>query len=312
MIVNEIYRYLGGDLVTADDKTIETALRSFRVSLVRNLTKKPESQNRRGVSASSPWYCQRRILYEVRDTERVPFAPRSRLAFLMGDTVEAFGIFLTRLAGVQILTPSLDGKQESVEADFDGRKVPGHIDMTVWDGGGAVIPVDWKSMADYGFKEFEQATRDPSAKWWTEERWGYLTQLRVYMKAKGSPYGVFVGVNKNTGHMAEMHVPPDPSWEVEMSGRVAAVAETIASGALPERPSWATVSLKAGLNERADGSKGAVEEIDHFRCGYCPFVKTCWTGFDLVPLKSAPKWRKAVEAEARTAAQAPTARKVVA
>lgn len=302
MIVDAIEKYLGGTLVMADDKALDAALRSFRVSLVRNLTQ-TDHENRKGLRASSPWYCGRRIIYEMQDEKRADLAPRSRLAFLMGDTVEAFGIFLTRLAGVPILSPGLDGKQEAHEVDIGEARIVGHIDMTVWDSSGAVIPVDWKSMADYGFKEFEAAIRDPSAKWWTENRWGYLTQLRIYMIAKAAPYGVFVGVNKNTGHMAEMHVPPDPEWAVEMETRATRMARLIAAGAAPDsipRPPWATTKILPGANQRADGSKGPVEEIVNWRCDYCPFWQSCYPGFDLLPLKSGPVRRRAIEPTAET------------
>lgn len=297
MIVDVIYKYLAGNLVSADDTMLDAALRSFRTSLVRNLTTSAR-EKRKGLFASSPWYCARRILYENSDTEREPLQPRARITFLMGDTVEAFGIFLARLAGVPILSPGLDGKQESHEVQIGTATVKGHIDMTVRDSGGNVIPVDWKSMSKYGFSEFEQAIRDPSAKWWKEERFGYLTQLRIYMRAKASTYGIFVGVCKDTGHMAEMHVPCDPAWDEEITSRANYLAALLVSNAAPDfipRPPWATSNVLSGANQRPDGTKGAVEEIAHWRCGYCPFIKACWPGFQVVPLKAGPEWRKAVE-----------------
>ena len=60
-----------------------------------------------------------------------------------------------------------------------------------------------------------------------------------------------------------------------------------------------TATVKAGANERPDGTKGPVEEVSHWRCGYCPHVKTCWDGFGVVPLTSGPKWRKAVSADSQ-------------
>jgi hypothetical protein len=93
---------------------------------------------------------------------------------------------------------------------------------------------------------------------------------------------------------------PDPSWEVEFRQRCAYLMKHVAPGApIPPRPSWATSTVKAGANERPDGTKGPVEEVSHWRCGYCPHVKTCWDGFDVVPLTSGPKWRKAVSADSQ-------------
>lgn len=276
---------------------LDSALRSFRASLVRNLTKN-EREARTGLHASSPWYCARRVLYQHTGAATEPLQPRARVTFLMGDTVEAFGIFLARLAGVDILTPGLDGKQERHNVSVGTATIDGSIDMTVRDSAGVVIPVDWKSMSEISFGEFEQAIRDPSAKWWSSERWGYLTQLRLYMKAKVSAYGVFVGLNKNTGAMAEMHVPCDPEWDAEVVRRADYLKPLMDSGAAPDsipRPPWATTEVKSGANERADGSKGPVEEIAHFRCRYCPYLGACWPGFEVVPLKSGPKWRRAVD-----------------
>lgn len=300
MIVDRIYDYLRGDLAQADGAMLDTAARFFRSSLSRNLTSEPQEE-RRHLAASSPWYCARRILYGINGAERAPLNPRSRLAFLMGDTLEQTGILLSRLAGVDVVSPGIDGKQEGGKVEIAGVPISYHMDQVVRDGAGVLVPVDWKSMADYGFGEFESAIRDPSHKWWTEERWGYLTQLRIYMKAKDAPYGLFVGVNKNTGNMAEMHVPPDPTWWAEMEKRVAYVEKARTATAIVDRPPWATTTIKDGSNLRADGSKGSVEEVQHWRCGYCPFVATCWDGFELVPLKSKPVWRKAVSAEAATA-----------
>lgn len=302
MICDKIYEYLGGTLAKADDGVLDAALRSFRASLVRNLTDH-KREARTGLHASSPWYCARRVLYQHNGADTEPLQPRARVTFLMGDTVEAFGIFLARLAGVDIVTPGLDGKQERHEIAVGTATVDGSIDMTVRDSSGAIVPVDWKSMSEIGFGEFEQAVRDPSAKWWERERWGYITQLRLYMKAKGSAYGVFVGLNKNTGAMAELHVPRDLEWESEVVKRADYLKSLMdahaAADSIP-RPPWATTDALPGANQRADGSKGAVEEIAHWRCRYCPFIQACWLGFEVVPLKSGPKWRKAVEPTAIT------------
>jgi hypothetical protein len=222
------------------------------------------------------------------------------MTFLVGDVLEQTVIFLARMAGVPILSPAVGEEQEGVAVDVDGLPVVGNMDLVVAGPGGVQIPVDVKSMSEFGFKEFERAILDPKHVWWTDDprsgnRWSYLTQLRFYMMAKKSDHGIFVAVDKNTGHMAEMHVTPDPMWDSEFRARARYIKALQESGAIPPRPSWAVTDVKSGANERPDGSKGPVEEIKVWRCaGYCPHTKTCWPGFDVVPLASGPKWRKAV------------------
>ncbi len=216
------------------------------------------------------------------------------MTFLMGDVLEQTALLLARLAGVDVVSPGIDGKQEGGVLDVNGVPISWHLDMTARDPNGVVIPIDIKSMSEIGFGEFEKAIVDPSAKWWTENRWSIITQLRTYMVAKSAPYGIFVGISKNTGHMAELHVPPDPSWLEEFQARVAYVEKARTDTALPPRPPWAVTETKTGDNLRADGSKGAVEEIKHWMCSYCDFRAACWPDFLLVPLKSGPKFRRAV------------------
>lgn len=293
MICDKIDAYLRGERVAADSRMLDTATEFFRTSLTRNLTNH-KHEERTGLHASSDWRCAKRILAKQRGAPRVAQNPRSSIAFLLGDTIEQMGILLSRLAGVDVVTPGLDGKQERGTIEVEGENIAYALDMTVRDPAGAVVPVDWKSMASYGFDEFEEAIRNPQGKWWNEERFGYLTQLRLYMKAKNAAYGLFVGVAKETGHMAEMHVPQDPSWWEEFTARVRYYSSWKVKEEYPPRPALATSSVKPGSNLRPDGTKGAVEEIDWWYCRYCPVIEFCWPGFKMVPLTSGPKWRKAV------------------
>lgn len=306
MIVDKIMDYLGGNLTEADDARLAVVADRVAKSLKRNMTKTERSAKPRGLSASSPWYCGRRVLYELNNTDRAPLNPRSRIAFLMGDTLEVVGIELARLAGVDVISPGPDGRQHEAVVTVGGNPVACHLDMTIRDVAGREIPVDWKSMADYGFGEFERASQDPEAKWWTEERFGYLAQLRIYMKAIEAPYGIFVAVNKNTGVLAELHVKPDAAFDEEIAQRSKKIVEWIGKKETPPRPTWATSIVKEGKNLRPDGTEGPVEEVQAWRCGYCPFISTCWSGFGLVPLKSKPVWRRAVEPQATVSGGART------
>ena len=300
MIVSRVESYLSGARAKVDDAVLDAAMRGIRASFVKNLTDATR-ERREGLHASSKWSCTRRMLYDLAETEPEALSARARVTFMLGDVWEQALLYLIRQAGVDIVTPALDGVQERHVLTVEGAMISGSIDLVVRDPNGNEIPVDAKSMNSRSFGEFKDAITDPKAEWWEKQRWDYLTQLRFYMIAKRAPYGIFVAVNKDTGHMAEMHVSPDPTWEVEFRQRCKYLMEWIGKRtadvtALPPRPAWATSKVMPGANQRPDGSKGAVEEVQHWRCGYCPHVRSCWDGFDVVPLTSGPKWRKAVSA----------------
>ena len=298
MIVDKVEAYLSGARATVNDAVLDAAMRGIRASFVKNLTDATR-EKREGLHASSKWSCTRRMLYDLSETEPESLTARARVTFMLGDVWEQALLFLIRQAGVDIVTPGIDGVQERHVLTIEGATISGSIDLVVRDSAGAEIPVDAKSMNARSFGEFKDAILNPRAEWWDKQRWDYLSQLRFYMIAKKAPYGMFVAVCKDTGHMAELHVLPDPTWEVEFRKRCAYFMEWLGkrvadASAMPPRPSWAVSEVKPGANERPDGTKGAVEEVAHWRCGYCPHVKSCWDGFALVPLKAGPKWRRAV------------------
>lgn len=306
MIVDVVERYLSGARATVNDAVLDAAMAGIRKSFVKNLTDATR-EKREGLHASSKWSCTRRMLYDLAETEPEPLTARARDTFMLGDVIEQTEIFLLRMAlladptiPLKIVSPGIDGVQERHVLTVEGAVISGNIDLVVAGPDGVEIPADVKSMNARSFGEFKDAILNPKAEWWEKQRWDYLTQLRFYMMAKRAPYGLFVAKCKDTSHRAEMRVMPDPSWEVEFRQRCAYLMKHVAPGApIPPRPSWATSTVKAGANERPDGTKGPVEEVSHWRCGYCPHVKTCWDGFGVVPLTSGPKWRKAVSADSQ-------------
>lgn len=301
MIVDRIYEYLGGPKGVVDavqEGLLDVAMAAFRRTLRRNFLEDRQAAAR-DVSPSSAWYCGRRLLYGMREDQAhvAPQAPRSSITFAWGDTAEAMGLLLTRVAGVPLLSPAEDGTQQEVEVPIGGELRPGHLDASMLVHG-VESPIDYKSMSDTGFGEFEAAIRDPRAPWWTEHKWDIVTQQRLYMRALERKHGqqvnvsIVIGVNKNTGHLAECHVPQDRAHLSALDSMLPRLRAHQAAGTLPDRPAFATTASKTGDNLRADGSKGPVEEITAWRCGYCPHVKACFPGFDLVPLKSKPVWRR--------------------
>ncbi len=293
MIVDAVEKYLSGARATVNDAVLDAAMAGIRKSFVKNLTDATR-EKREGLHASSKWSCTRRMIYDLSETEPEALTARARVTFMLGDVWEQALLFLIRQAGVNIVTPGIDGVQERHVLTVEGAVISGSIDLVVRDPAGAEIPVDAKSMNARSFGEFKDAISDPKAEWWEKQRWDYLTQLRFYMIAKKAPYGMFVAVCKDTGHMAELHVMPDPSWEIEFRQRCKYLMDHLKPGdPTPPRPSWSTTKMLPGANLRPDGSKGPVEEIVHWRDSYCPHVRKCYEGFDLVALSSGPKWRKA-------------------
>lgn len=318
MIVDRIYEYLATTGKPIQAAYLDASEALFRRTLERNFGEEVP-RTVRLPSPSSSWSCMRKRLYEAHpESVKGDGNPRRKVIFAAGDTWEALAVLLARQAGVPVLTPADDGTQLELSTSPKGYELKGHMDLTIADAAGGHIPVDVKSMADYTFDKFVAATQDPNAPYWSDERDGYVAQVRFYqylIRAKGmgmANVGYLLGVNKNTGHMAELAIPHDPKEEARL------VAEFIATGDRVDamrkggldyiqtvpRPAW-TGTIKR-VAQRPDGSKGAVEEVDTvfdrtrhgrdfqgWRCGYCDFIETCWPGFQKV-LMSKPVWRKAV------------------
>lgn len=294
MIVDRILKFLETNRLPIMEEYVGTFTEGVARSLNRQLVRR-ENDGRDGYHASSPWYCSRKMLLDMARAEGEPLTPTAMLTFHQGDYYEQLGIMLTRCAMPEaIVSPGLDGKQERVCVSVGGVAVEGNIDMVIRDPEGNEVPVDWKSTNGYGIDEAKDANANPGAKWWTDHRFRYLTQLRLYMEAKKSPYGLFCYFNKEAGTMLEIRVNPDPVWRSELEARAKYVESFRDGPALPPRPSFATITRKDGANLRPDGSKGPVDEIEHFLCRYCDKKAHCFPGFGLVALASKPVWRKAV------------------
>lgn len=310
MIVDRILDYLGGPnrLAEIPPNVLDAAAEQFRRSLARNLSaQRDRTGETERLRPSSPWYCPRRVFYGMTGAKREASSARSYLAFLMGDTLEAVVLTLAKVAGVPLLSPSSLGEQKKVAIEIGGQEVRGSIDASI-EYQGEEIPIDVKSMSSYSFDEFVRATQDPTAPWWTSERWGYLSQLRFYMRALGqeqrrnvddggkphasTAYGIFVAVNKDTGHLAEMFVPFDGATHRMFDRAVPAAYKAADEKVEPARPEWAVLNVRPGANSLPDGSKGPCEEVGFWRCSYCPFVTTCFPGVGLVAVGKKPAWRR--------------------
>ena len=242
---------------------------------LRNWLPKSEQEARPKVTLSSHFYCARTIHYSLNDAPKEPVAPRALDAFALGQTVEALLVAKCILAGLPVVWPNAEGWQYRGNLDFDGDPLRGSVDM-VLEHEGAMIPVECKSMSEYGF--------DKSKREGVDDTFGYVGQLQNYIAMMGAPFGLFLGVNKSTGHAFEEWVQPDPAKVA-----TARAAYAAAKRGLPERPEWAKIRVV-----KAPG--GAVEQIEAVQCGYCPHRPTCWPEFKQQVVSGKPVYRRPVEA----------------
>ena len=297
MLADRILDYLRSDRVREVPPDVaDLALALIRRSFSRQFGP-AQKQRARKPSASSSWYCARKMVYDALPDpahEPEPIQPRGRMTFWNGDVLESTCIALMRLAGVPLLSPDpVTGEQQEFMLPVGGLSVPCHLDFT-FEHEGREIPGDVKSMSGRSFDEFTRAASDPRAPWLIQNEYNYLAQIRLYMRAKDAPFGVFLAVNKDTGAMAELTVRRSAEFDAEIDRRADYVRAHITDRSAPPRPAFAVTEILPGANQRPDGTKGKVEEITDWKCRYCSHIKRCWEGFGMVPLASGPKWRRAV------------------
>lgn len=270
-------------LLRAEALLAGDALDSFRRNFIR-----PPSENGKGrnaVTLSSHFFCARSIHYALQRTRKEPPAPRAFLAFHLGDNVEQMVVALAILAGAPVLWPTQGGQQKVVERVIDGDVIVGHVDAVLTaDGCPNGMPVEVKSMSEYGF--------DKSRAEGVDDTFGYRSQLTNYMAALGSPRGLFVGVNKSTGHVFEEEIALDAKL---LAANDAAYAE--AKRGLPERPAWAKTLRLTGNPPGGGGKRVPLEQIDSVRCGYCAYRPVCWAGYEQVVVSGKPVYRRVLAQE---------------
>lgn len=334
MIVPAITEYLDSTGEDVAPDTVERFLPRLIRTFNRNLGVK-EGPRRRPISASLPWYCPRRCLYDITGQPGEATTGRSRMTFLLGDVYQVATDIAAEQAGVTFAYPDESGEELELEWEVDGHKVVAHIDHAIKVEGEGLVAVDSKSMSDYSFQRARKAAVDASADWWERERWGIVAQLRFYawgLKVLGLGTGkrsIIVGVNKNTGHLVQIEVPECPdtiavferaipllanardAWDAHKAEHPDAVLDE-ASGFLLPRPGWANAIRLKGNNKRPDGTKGPVWEVDQdkertgdqgWRCGYCKWNTGegvdghpgCWEGFRAIVVSGKPKLRKPAE-----------------
>lgn len=301
MIVDRIYEYLDTRGKQLPPELVKYALARMERTLRRNLGEREERSRARNISGSLAWYCPRKAYFQLVGAQQEELTARARMAFFMGDVLQASMDVLATMAGVQFEYPDAAGDELELRDSIGGVEVVGHVDHAIRHPEHGLVVIDSKSMAQYGFDEFVRAAKDPAAEWWSRERWGYLAQIRFYMylvKRLGlgdGKLGIFLGICKNTGALAQVQVAEDaetiaaferaiPRLDAArksfFSAREAVIATVVANGGNMQQAEAAASTVPyteaTGLLPRApwaglvevnnvklpDGSRGRALEVD--------------------------------------------------
>ena len=231
MIVDRIAEYMETQGREIPPEVMAIAMKRLQWTIKRNLGEQEERSRARNISGSLAWFCPRRAYYQLTGAEQEKLTGRARMTFMMGDVLQATVDVLATLAGVEFAYPDAEGEELELRQDIGGVEVVGHVDHALRIEGEGLVVLDSKSMADYGFGEFEKAARDPEADWWRKEKLGYIAQIRFYMmlvRMAGLGTGeraAFIGINKNNGKMAELWVKRDEAMEQMFLRAIPVLAE---------------------------------------------------------------------------------------
>jgi CRISPR/Cas system-associated exonuclease Cas4 (RecB family) len=250
-----------------------------------------DDPSRPPISASSPWFCDRRLGLALRKQPKEPPAPRALLAWYLGRCVESMVQRQIVLTHENVLWPKLIDNQlveKECTLDLDGYEVKGHVDVVLGIddplNGMVAIPVEIKSAATYGWKK----TKSTRA---VDPMFGHDAQLQFYINALDAPFGIYVSVAKETGHACEVHVERDESYVHRFAESMSHVHAMHALDGLPEHPAFCT--------KRATTHHGQpVHVLSSVRCTYCPYTTACTGHVRATDPKGKPIWIKEREASA--------------
>ncbi|MEB3198836.1 MAG: PD-(D/E)XK nuclease family protein [Candidatus Sericytochromatia bacterium] len=258
MIVDKLEAWIRDGMPTTPER-VERAralMRKHADMALGNWSGEPE-ENRPLVTLSSSFWCSRKIHYDLIRAPKERVAPRALDAFGIGQMVEAMLVSKCILAGLPVMYPTPYGEQYRHHMMVAGQLLRGSVDMVLEDDQGRLIPVEIKSMADFGWDSVKRSGK-------IDDTFGHAGQLGRYIHLMDAPYGIYLGVKKSTGHTLEIHVQKDQAVFEETTR---SLQEAMAG--LPAMPAWAATKKIAGC-----------EQIDSVRCGYCPYRAMCFPGFE--------------------------------
>lgn len=289
----KILSYLESSGRTLNQALLDEAGKRVQQAFRRQLME--EREDAPGVlRMSAGGQCVRKQWYGFKGAPREALGARTINTFLMGDICEVGLSILGRLAGWQ-LTGKPDGEDLLLldlprvlhrgEPPDEPYKITGHLDDLLY-----VLEeeryyvVEYKSMSEYSFREFEKNGLN--------DFWGYATQLELYSLAMDAPGKILVGMCKNTGHLHDVVVGRAASLATRALERWDVILNR---DEMPEREFDAVPETTYNRKTKERDPTGRT--ILDVRCSYCPFRATCWPDAKMELKGEKPLW---VVSEAQT------------
>ena len=164
------------------------------------------------------------------------------LQFMYGHIIEAWVIFLVKLAGHIV-------KDQQKVVELDGVK--GHQDAEI-DG----VIIDVKGMSPYGFDKFA------NGRILQDDTFGYIPQLSGYAQGQDRELAGFLAFDKQRGRMTMLLL--DGGDMVDARQKIADARESLKSDTPPPRC----------YKEIEQGTSGNMALSKN--CEYCPYKHECW------------------------------------
>jgi len=295
VIVDRIYRELAANpgSIPKNGREDETML-GLMAAVQRGFQRQfLEREERTALSISGPWTCSRKLLYKREGAPRKPLEPRSQVNFFLGDVVEATAKALAIQAGVliepwdqdvpvhlKLRTGALEGHPDAWMRPPVGEPVvlEGFEGVAKWEKlegelrPGDVFNVEFKKQAEFAFGRLLENGMDNT--------WGYLSQANGYCASEelqeiarqggGTVRGtIFVVINTNTGHMAEVFEPFDPLYAQRIASDVEAIEEAESPDDLP----------RLLTEDETNRGKTTGRQVLGLVCSYCDYAESvCWKG----------------------------------
>lgn len=267
MIIDQIYDYLKKEGKKINQEVLEEARTRFSAVTKRQFMKDSGGPKKGKIYPSSMGKeCPRQLAYSYHGFPKdEPLQPRAKLNFYVGDLIELGVLALAKLAGCDIGL-----NNEYIKVSVDGFDSNGFVDG-LFSYNDKMYVIEVKSQSSYSFRRFEKEG--------FSNKWGYLTQLSLYLDALDLDEGIFLVVDKNTGKLAERRVKKDEEAIEKAKENVRTILASSPETLPPryvdfEDVKWMTRKKCWDITKLADDSNNPI-------CQYCQYTSTCW-GEDLV------------------------------
>lgn len=272
-LVADIYSLFDGDL-----KFDVELFKQFGINLEEGMDYRFHSERKDAtLRMSNIGKPDRQLWYDLNwkgEVEGMP--PHTMIKFTYGDILEQMMLLFAKMAGHDV-------QFEQGEISVNGIK--GHLDAII-DG----VVVDVKSASNFAFKKFAEGTLlEPG-----NDPFGYVGQLAGYVHAKTpGERGAFLAVNKETGKLALLVIPPEKLLEYDVPKRIEYVKEMVGSDVPPSRC----------YDDKPDGKSG--NRILAVGCSYCKHKHHCWPGLKTYFYSNGPRFFTNVQKEPRVSSEFP-------